>query len=286
MILQRPTAASLRTTVDHVQAMGFDGLWLADHLTELDGGGLLDPVATLGMLAERTEGLALGLLVANITYRHPALLARAALTIDHLAGDRFELGVGAAGTRAGDGDAAGVDPWSTAERVDRFVEFVDALVALWGPSPAHDGRWYRSSSVAEGPHRSGGSRPPLVVAAQGRRTLAVAAARADCWSVLGGWPHQGEELVAHVASLSSQLDELCDAVGRDPAGIRRSLLVGGAGIRWWDSLDAFDDFVGRFGEAGITEYVVYAPPVGPPGWETRFFDFMPLAIERAHAGPG
>lgn len=280
MILQHQPPAALRSLVRRVEDMGFDGIWLADHLTEVDDTTLLEGWTTLAALAEHTTRVQLGVLVTNITYRNPAVLARQALTVDAFSSGRLELGIGAAGTRPGDSRAAGIDEWPRAERVERFADFVAAVRSLTGPDPAHDGPWYRSADLADGPHRPDGSRIQLMLAAQRPKALTVAAAHADGLSILGGWPHQGDELVSHVASVNTRFDELCAAAGRVPAQVRRSLLVGRAGIRWWESLDAFDDFAGRMSAAGVTELVVYAPPTGPPGYTSVFFDFLPEVLRR------
>lgn len=284
MILQHQAAPEVRALALRLEEMGFDGIWVADHLTTVDGHVLLEGWTTLAALAERTTRVRLGVLVTNFTYRNPALLAREALTVDAFADGRLEIGVGAAGTREGDAQAAGIDEWSPAERVDRFADFVAAVRALTGADPRHHGAWYRSDQLADGPHRPDGSSIPLMVAAQRSRTLAVAARHADALSIMGGWPHQGDELIAHVADLNARFDDLCSAAGRDPAAVRRSLLVGRAGIRWWTSRDAFDEFAGRVGAAGVTDLVVYAPPAGPPDYADAFYELLPEVLRRPARG--
>src|ERR687896_1906691 len=110
---------------------GFDTVWVGDHLMSFPKiGTLLEAWTLLGALAAATDRIRLGTLVTNITYRNPALLAKEAISVDHVSGGRLELGLGAAGTRRDDARVAGVDEWTVSERADRFDEFVEAIDTL------------------------------------------------------------------------------------------------------------------------------------------------------------
>jgi alkanesulfonate monooxygenase SsuD/methylene tetrahydromethanopterin reductase-like flavin-dependent oxidoreductase (luciferase family) len=244
-----------------IEDAGFDGLWLADHvMTFPKMGALMEAWTTLAAAAMRTERVRLGTLVTNITYRDPVLVAKEAITIDHLSGGRLDLGIGAAGTRDGDARVAGVDTWSTPERVRRFAEFVELVDGLMsGEIESFSGKYYSTGSFGRGPWPVQKPRPPLVIAANGPKTLRVAARFADEWNALAGWGHKGDDLFEFLRSSNARLDDFAADAGRDPSTIRRSALVGEAGFEWWDSADALQDFVWKMRASGIQDLVFYYP---------------------------
>src|SRR5919107_3243021 len=112
-----------------VEELGFDHLWVADHSADtrtdhsgdyrnLDGTGF-DGGTVLAIMAKETTRIRIGTLVSNPVLRPPALLAKEALTVDHLSGGRLELGIGT-GIEPLDHAAVGLDYWSPGERVARF----------------------------------------------------------------------------------------------------------------------------------------------------------------------
>lgn len=112
-------------------------------------------------------------------------------------------------------------------------------------------------------------RPPLVVAAQGKGSLRLAARFADVWNTMGGQDTTGsgrprrpiEEALKRTREQSRLLDEYCRDLGRDPTTIRRAVLALRGEPAPLTSLDAFDDFVGRYAELGMDEFVFYWPPL-------------------------
>ena len=116
-------------------------------------------------------------------------------------------------------------------------------------------------------------RPPLIIAAHGERGLRLAARYADGWNSFGGQPFaptRGEssrgpvslvEAVATTQRLSERLDTYCQEVGRDPSTIRRSILAFYPVPDPLGSLDAFDDYVGRYRAIGIDEITFFWPPL-------------------------
>jgi len=254
-----------------VEALGFDSAWVDDDLN-LPGMADFEAWALLGALARDTTRLRIGTLVTSITYRHPTLLAAQAITIDHLSGGRLQLGIGAGGM-AGDYAVLGLDVWSLAERADRLAEQVALLDRLLrGEHVNYDGHYYRV--VEAQPHAPVQQpRPPLIIAAHGDRGLRLAARYADAWNSFGGQPFAPTrgasssgpvtltDAVATTERLSQRLDTFCQEIGRDPATLRRSILAYQPVPDPLASLDAFDEYVGRYRAIGIDEITFYWPPL-------------------------
>jgi alkanesulfonate monooxygenase SsuD/methylene tetrahydromethanopterin reductase-like flavin-dependent oxidoreductase (luciferase family) len=248
------------------EALGFDSFWLGDHLTQAPRPAMvrLEAWTLLAALAAHTSRIRLGILVTSITFRHPTLLAAQAATVDQISGGRLELGIGAAGTPA-DYAVMGLGPWPPAERVGRLREQAAILDGLLrGQLRAYEGRYYqvREASrltIVQSP------RPPLVVAAHGPRSLRVVARHADCWNSVGGQiPLSADrvpldEAIVETRRQSELLDRFCAEAGRDPRAIRRSVHAYRAEPRPFSSVGAFCDFVGRYREVGIDEFVFTWP---------------------------
>jgi alkanesulfonate monooxygenase SsuD/methylene tetrahydromethanopterin reductase-like flavin-dependent oxidoreductase (luciferase family) len=209
----------LEALVHHVEATGWDGLYVADHFMG-DGGTfgpeespLLEATATLAALAGATHRLRLGTIVLGITYRHPAVLANWATTVDHASGGRLVLGVGA-GWQQNEHEQYGIELGAPGERVARFGEAVQVLAGLLGqPRTTVAGRHYRVTAALCEP------KPlqdplPLMVGAKGDRMLGHAARFAHEWNM---W--STPETMAERAAV---LDRHCERIGRDPVTITRS----------------------------------------------------------------
>ena len=205
-----------------------------------------------------------------LTFRHPSFLAAQVVTLDHLSGGRAELGFGAGGPPNNYG-AFGHAAWSPRERAERLEEQAAILGPLLrGETITHEGRHYpvRDARVSASVQRP---RPPFVVAAHGDRGLRAAARHADGWTSMGGQPYRVAqdphkriplvEAVANTKRLSERLDGFCREVGRDPATLRRSMLAYRPIVDPLSSLDAFDEYVGRYREIGVDEVVFYWPPL-------------------------
>lgn len=251
------------------EELGFASAWVNDDIL-LPGATDLEPWTLLAGLARETARLRLGTLVTVITFRHPALLAAQAITLDHLSEGRAALGFGAGGPPNNYG-AFGLADWSPQERAERLEEqaaILDPL--LWGESVTYEGRHYRLHD-AQLPAPVQRPRPPFVVAAHGERGLRVAARHADGWNSMGGQPYRIAqdpsrriplaEAVANTKRLSERLDEFCRDVGRDPATLRRTVLAYRPIVDPLSSLDAFDEYVGAYREIGVDEVVFYWPPL-------------------------
>lgn len=216
----RPWTA-IRAAARQAEADGFDSIWLPDHLWyNAPGGetrGAWETWTILSALAEATERVQIGTLVACNGFRDPAILAKMATTLDEISGGRLILGVGA-GWNESEHRAFGL-PFD--HRVDRFEEALRILrPMLRDGSVDFTGRYYVARNCANLPPgpRPGG--PPLLVGSNGPRMLRLAARYADAWNT--GASDGPEGLAAPLADL----DAACREVGRDPSTIARSATVG------------------------------------------------------------
>lgn len=247
----------LRELWRRYEAMGFDSLWLGDHLVSptRPGGPYYEAWTLLAALATCTSTVRLGVMVTCATLRHPAVLARAAATVDHVSGGRLELALGA-GWYTPEHEANGIPLPAGRETVEAFEETVQVCDRLLrGDAVTFEGRHVRLDGARCAPPPLQRPRPPLTVGAHSGRMLEVAARHADVWS---SYRLDGPE---QVRRRGAQLDQACAAAGRAPTDLRRSLLVT---VRRpaedpWTSVDAFHDAVGRYRDAGIEEFVFDMP---------------------------
>lgn len=206
--------------VGRCDASGWDGAYFADHFMPDDPGGrpqdgaILESGAVLAALCARTERVRLGALVSGNLYRHPAVLAKAAATMDHISGGRFILGIGA-GWQVNEHAAYGIDLLPVKDRLDRFEEACAVVSSLLREQrTTFSGRWYRIEDAPCEPRPVNGKVPVLVGGGGERRTLRIAARYADEWNT---W--STPEVFRHKSAV---LDSHCEALERDPASIRRS----------------------------------------------------------------
>jgi F420-dependent oxidoreductase-like protein len=203
----------------HADATGWDGVWVADHFVgnasgpipatnpTLEAGSL---VAALGAVLDRVR---VGTLVYGNTYRHPAVLANMAATVDQVTGGRFVLGIGA-GWQVNEHEQYGIELPPVRARVDRFEEAVQVVRSLLSrPVTSFDGRHYRLTGALCEPKPV--QRPlPILVGASGDRMLGIAARWADEWNT---WGRPDE-----VAERSAVLSRACERAGRDPDEVART----------------------------------------------------------------
>lgn len=260
--------ATLVENYQKVESLGYDSFWVGDHLinpNNLDG-DWFDGWSIIAALAAQTRTVRIGILVTNIIYRNPALLAKQAVTVDHISQGRLNLGIGATSERDPSHRMTGVKVWKTAERVQRFrevIEIVDQM--LRNEITTYQGRYYNVSEARMKPSPIQKPRPPLTVAAIGPTTLKVAAKYADVWNTYGGWGLSPQQTLETLRERCDQLEQYCAQIGRDPHTIIRSFLVGLTDDKPFASLNAFNDFVGRYSEIGFSEFVFYFDyPAMPP----------------------
>ncbi|GIJ68120.1 LLM class flavin-dependent oxidoreductase [Virgisporangium ochraceum] len=249
--------------VRRLEGLGYHSLWTYDHLSwrRYRDRPWFAAVPWLTGMAGATSAIRLGTMVASPNFRHPVTFAKEAMTLDHISAGRLTLGIGAGGIGF-DATVFGDGPLTPGRRVDRLAEFVEVLdVLLRQPETSHRGRHYAVDGAMMLPGCVQRPRLPLAVAAGGRRTLGLVARFADAWITDGS--EAGERAVREQADI---LAAHCDAIGRDPAGIDRIILIGNTTERPLASLDAFADFVGRYAALGFTEVVFHHPRPDDPVW--------------------
>jgi len=173
----------------------------------------------LAALASVTRRVRLGVMVTGNPYRHPALLANMAASLDVISGGRLELGIGA-GWNEEESAAYGIDLPPLRERFDRLEEACAVLdLLLTQETASFDGVHYRLTDARCEPKPVQQPRPPIVIGGGGeKRTLRIAARWADQWNAPGATP----DVLAHKITV---LHGHCADVGRDPAAIEISVQV-------------------------------------------------------------
>ncbi len=174
---------ALRARAEGAEAAGFTGLAVMDHLFPPGAPDqpMYEAMTTVTWLAAVTTRLQLGHLVLCDSFRHPAVLARQAVTLDHLSGGRFELGIGS-GSTPGELAAYGLPAATGAERVERLAETLALLRGFWSGEPVHhQGPNFTVHGARQLPTPLG--RLPVVIGGTGPKTMALVAEYADWWNV-------------------------------------------------------------------------------------------------------
>lgn len=208
-----------------VERMGYDWASVFDHFIPIMSdpeGPCFDGPTLLAGLAAHTRRIRCGILVIGNTYRHPAVLAKIGATVDHISGGRLELGIGA-GWWELEHEEYGIPFPATAERIRMLGESIKIIKSLWTERrTTFHGRYYTLTDALAEPkpvQSAAGGHPPLWVGGAGERlTLRVVAESADGWNTffmpVDAYQHKLDVLAEH-----------CQRVGRDPATIRKSLVL-------------------------------------------------------------
>jgi F420-dependent oxidoreductase-like protein len=252
---QDTTIEALRAVWRIADESGFDHVWDFDHLASIGDGGPDRPIfegwTLQAAMAEATKRVRIGCLVTGNTYRNPALLAKSAVTVDHLSGGRLEFGIGAAWAQIEHEmyGFAGLD-----HRVGMLSESLRIIRSLWTEERTNfEGRYYRFKDAIGNPKPIQKPHPPMWIGASGPSTLRLVARYADVWNISGGAPDRVKEL-------TSMLEEACLTVGRNPAEIRRSIQFDWNG----DDRRQLVELCAQYLELGVTEQVVYIRGGTPP----------------------
>ena len=213
----------LRDMARAAEQAGFDSLWVGDHLlfrdSDLPPRGPWEAWSILAALAGITDRVALGPLVASVSFHNPAILAKKAAAIDEISGGRLILGLGA-GWNEPEYRAFGF-PFD--HRVARFEEAFAIIRGLLRDGAVDfAGRYHqaRECVLLPPPTRKGG--PPIMVGTTGPRMLRLAAQHADAWNA---WFTRFGNRPEGIAAIREKVDAACAAVGRDPATLARTVAV-------------------------------------------------------------
>jgi alkanesulfonate monooxygenase SsuD/methylene tetrahydromethanopterin reductase-like flavin-dependent oxidoreductase (luciferase family) len=247
---------------------GFDHAWTYDHLgwRSLVDGPWFDAVPTLTAAATVTERIRLGTLVASPNFRHPVTFMRQLTALDDISDGRVVLGVGAgAGGSSFDTAVLGEPDLTPRQRVDRYFEFAELLDLLlrsdhvtWG------GHYYRAVDARNLPGCVQRPRIPFVLAADGPRSIALAARLGDGWVTTGGGSADASAWWGRVSDGLARFTDALIAAGRDPDRVPRYLSLDASGHYALRSADCFADAVGRAADLGFTDVITHWPrPDGP-----------------------
>ncbi len=250
----------------------FESGWTFDHFYPIfsdSTGPCFEGWVVTTALAQATTRLRVGVLVTGMPYRHPAVLANMAATLDVVSGGRLELGLGA-GWNVEEATAYGIDLGATlTERFDAFDEGCEAIIGLLSnEQTTFTGRYVQLTDAYCNPKPIQRPHPPICIGGQGeRRTLRSVARFAQHWNFPGG---SAEQFAAKLDVLRAH----CADVGRDPAEITVSAHLIGA--RFGTGVDAVVEEAKRYADAGLDLGIVYLPTP----YTTALLDELADALSR------
>ncbi|HET8786767.1 MAG TPA: LLM class flavin-dependent oxidoreductase [Candidatus Limnocylindrales bacterium] len=258
----------LRDRVVRLEQLGIEVAALPDHFVDWTHppSPWFESWTALTGLAAATRSIRLTTCVAQIPLRNPAMFARQVLTLDHVSGGRVEVGLGTGLAKDPSLAMLGVPDWESGERVARLAEYAQIVDRLLRDEvTSFAGEFYRVEGAIMNPRPVQAPRPPITVAALGPVMIRIAARIADTWNSLSFRESFGEQL-AETRERVALLDAACEALGRERRSLRRSHTMfdtkarprGGA-IDYYESVDRFEEMVGRVIELGMDEIVLYHP---------------------------
>ena len=206
-----------------IDALGYSTAWGFDHFLPIFSdptGPCLEGWTALAALAMATRRVRLGLMVTGNTYRHPAVLAKMATTVDIISGGRLILGLGA-GWFELEHQEYGVPFRTIGGRLRRLDEALQLIKLLWTQERANfNGKHFKLENASFNPKPLQKPHPPILVGASGENVaLRIVAQHAQMWNSFGT-PEVFRNLI-------TRLEEHCRSIGRDPATIEKSVLVPG-----------------------------------------------------------
>lgn len=303
---QDATWQQLRDAAVRADALGYDHIWLPDHLLPIHGretSPIFEGYAALAAIAALTGHAGLGLLVGANTFRNPAVLARSVATIDHISGGRALLGIGA-GWYAREHEAFGIPFGASAgERLNNLDEALSVIRPLLrGEEVTHAGPHYRVDSLRLVPPPVHGRVPILVGGVGERKTLRTVARYADLWNAqvsLDDAPRKIEVLARHCADVGRDLGDIeltldCAPIVRDTAPAARAALEeiyvrlgfappdADSAFFWTGTPAQIAERMGTFVDLGFTTITCeFQPPYDDETLERIMTDVRPLVEGRA-----
>ena len=263
----------LRVWCEADQTPAIESAWVFDHFMPLgpdQTGPILEGWTLLAALAAQTRRLRMGVMVTGNTYRHPAVLAKMAATVDVVSGGRLDFGLGAGWFEA-EHTAYGIPLYSPGERIQRLAEACEVIRRMWTETASNfEGQYYQLKQAYCEPKPIQKPHPPFVLGGSGeRRTLRVVARYADVWNFGGGD-------LDEFRHKNRVLDDHCAAVGRPSSELERSvqLVVDTAAIGATQA--AAQSFIG----AGVTHIVLMLRPPYPEGIVQRLAEEVIQPLRR------
>jgi F420-dependent oxidoreductase-like protein len=261
----------------HAEAAGFDGVWCSDHFMPLNPAEAENPVlecwSVLAGAAAAVPRVRLGAIVTGNTYRHPAILANMAATVDHISGGRLVMGLGA-GWQENEHTAYGLHFGTVGERLRRMEEACQIIKGLFEqPTTTFEGRYYTLQDAVMQPKPLQAHLPLLIGGSGEKVTMRIAAQYADEWNTWG--------LPDLLKQKGDVLDAHCERLGRDPKEIAHSaqaLLYMSDDPAWveerkgraamfpaiFGAPNEVQDTIGAYRDAGVDEYIIPTFNLGPP----------------------
>ena len=243
----------------------FEHAWLFDHFAPIQGdvaGPCLEGWTLLAAYAALTKRIRVGLMVTGNTYRHPAVLAKIAATVDVISQGRLDFGVGA-GWNEYEHSSMGIPLYPPGQRIRRFAEACELQKLLFTqPTVDFNGRYYQLKEARCEPKPIQKPYPPFVIGGGGEQlTLRVVAKHANIWNFAGG----PAETMAHKVKL---LHGYCAEIGRDPTEIQVSVQIPVDYANLNNTVDATQRYV----DAGATHLVLNLRHPYPARIVTRLAD--------------
>ena len=252
----------------HIEELGFDSAGTADHFVDWTNppSDWLEGWTLLAAVARETTRLRISTCVTQIPLRNPAMLARQALTVDHISNGRLDVGLGIGLTIDPSYQMAGLPNWPVKERVARFKEYVEVVDQLLSNEvTTYKGKYYAVEGAIMNPRPIQQPRPPLLIAAMGPIMLKRAARYADIWNSLS-FAETFEEQLEETRGRIELVQKHCAAIDRDPKEIRISYQMfdpaarsAGGLFNYYESEQAFVDMAKQVLELGVDELGLYYP---------------------------
>jgi F420-dependent oxidoreductase-like protein len=255
----------------------FEHAWVFDHFIPLGAdstGPCLEGWTLLAALAARTERLRIGQMVTGNTYRHPAVLANMAVTVDIISRGRLDFGIGA-GWNEQEHAMYNIPLYTPGERIRRLGEACEVIKRLWSETSANfDGKYYQLKDAYCEPKPVQKPYPPIVIGGGGEKlTLRVVAQHADIWNMPGG----PVEIFQHKSQV---LDEHCAAIGRDPSTIERSVQL----VINPNNLQETRDITRSFIEVGASHIILNLRAPYPDGIVQRLANEVAEPLRAEYVG--
>lgn len=253
------TYTEIRDLAQGAERSGFDSFWVSDHLFGGPGGtpdrNCLEAWTLLAALSRDTTTIRLGVLVAAVQYRNPALQAKMAAGVDHMSGGRLEFGIGA-GWKEDEYRAYGYDFPSAGERVDQLRDGLEITGRLWQDERAtYHGKHYRIDDAVCAPKPTQRPRPPIWIGGAGPRVMRLAARYADGFDLGKRGPNGADLPPDEMAASFAELKEVERTAKRERPLVRSHFSV--------STLDGdakpLIDKIRAYASAGLEQYLCAFP---------------------------